>query len=140
MGAAEELRRGCVFGADHDTSFNFWVADPKWKRCLLFNLSPPGNSDEAHYFIATASGVHYFREHEHLLSDVLIFPAGAYPFFPKETAIDFRELCVVPVKKLRQKNLRLLGHLSVADVQRCATTASSARILETRDKKLLGLR
>lgn len=78
----EELRRGCVFGADHDASLQFWVSDPKCKRCLLFNAVPPTDAENAHYFIATASGVDYFRENGHLLSDVLILPANSYPFFP----------------------------------------------------------
>lgn len=98
-----------------------------------------GPDDEVHYFIAT-SGVHYFRENPHLLSDVLIFPAKSYSFFPKETAIDFRELRVVTLKNLRQKNLRVLGYLSPADVSRCAAAAGAARLLVTGEKKLLGLR
>lgn len=136
----QELRRGCVFGADHDTTLEFWVSDPKWKRCLLFNLAPPQESGDAHYFIATASGVHYFLENSNLLSDVLILPANAYPFFPKETALDFRELCVVPMKKLREMNLRVLGHLSADDVAKCEVAANSAAQLVNEDKRLLGLR
>ena len=137
---AARLERGCVFGADHDTTYKFWVSQPKWKRCLLFNLSPPGDADDAHYFIATASGVSYFYEHPLLLPDVLMFPASSYAFFPKETAIDFRELRIVPMKKLRQKNLKVLGYLSGADIQKCASTANLAAQLVTRDKQLLGLR
>jgi hypothetical protein len=135
-----DLDRGSVFGADHDTTFRFWVANPKWKRCLLFNLTPPEATDDAHYFIATASGVHYFREHPWLLSDVLIFAAGSYAFFPKETAIDFRSLCIVPIPKLKQNNLRVLGRLSADDIAKCSATAGSARQLENKQKKLLGLR
>jgi len=134
------LRRGCVFGADHDTSFDFWVEDPKWKRCLLFNLLPPAENDDAHYFLATASGVNYFRENPLLLSDVLILPASSYSFFPRETAIDFRNLCVAPMRKLRHMNLRELGELRAGDVARCAEIAGKAMQLTNRSKKLLGLR
>jgi len=135
-----ELRRGCVFGADHDTSLDFWVSDPKWKRCLLFNTSPPTDAETAHYFIASASSVSYFRENGHLMSDALILPANSYPFFPKETALDFRVLCKVPMAKLRQMNLRVLGHLSDEDVARCEVAANSANQLVNNDKRLLGLR
>ena len=136
----EELRRGCVFGADHDTTLEFWVADPKWKRCLLFNASPPGEADNAHYFFATASGVGFFQQHTNLMSDVLILPANSYPFFPKETALDFREVHVVPMKKLREMNLRVLGHLSAADIARCEVGANSACQLVNDDKRMLALR
>jgi hypothetical protein len=141
MGALDELRRGCVFGAVHDPTYPFWRSDEvKWKRCLMFNLTPPTESDDAHYFIATASGVHFFRENPHLLSDVLLFPAGSYPFFPEETAVDFRELCIIPIRKLQQNSLRPLGHLSAEDIERCVMTAKAARQLAFRELKLLGLR
>jgi hypothetical protein len=85
MVAAPTLPRGTVFGADHDDTYEFWNSpDPSWKRCLAFNVTPPTVTDEVHYFIAT-SQVNAFRENPQLLSDILVFPANSYPFFPKET-------------------------------------------------------
>ena len=133
------LGRGAVFGASHDASYDFWVSgEPKWKMCLAFNVNPPAANDDVHYFIAT-SNVGFFRENPHLLSDVLILPARAYPFFPEETVLDFRDLCVVPLAKLQAKGLKLLGKLNESDVTRCENTIRSARILGNREKRRLAL-
>ena len=137
------LTRGCVFGATHDPSYDFWdVSQPaKWKLCVVFNVEEPAaDDDQVHYFIATHSGVNYFRENPHLQSDVLILPANAYSCFPKETAIDFRNLRSVSLKKLRQKGMKILDHLSTDDIQRCVKVAGAAMQLENRDKKMLLLR
>lgn len=139
MAKPPQLERGCVFGADHDSTFGFWISrDPRWKRCLAFNFTPPPVNDDVHYFIAT-SRVNYFREHPLLMPDVRIFAASSYSFFPEETAIDFRELRVVPLAKLRTKGLKLLGKLSTDDLRSCEMVVRSARILENRAKKMLGL-
>jgi hypothetical protein len=133
------IERGCVFGADHDSTYGFWISkDPRWKRCLAFNLTPPSVHDDVHYFIAT-SQVNYLREHPLLASDVRIFAANAYSFLPEETAIDFRELRVVPLAKLQTKGLKFLGKLSTDDIRSCETVIRSARILENRAKRMLGL-
>jgi hypothetical protein len=111
-GTPEALYRGCVFRAEHDSSYDFWNSpDPRWKLCLAFNATTPGEADDVHYFIAT-SQVNYFRENPHLLSDVLIIQPNEYKFFPAETAIDFRDLRVVPWTKLQSKGLRILGYLT----------------------------
>src|SRR6266498_1266255 len=91
------VTRGCVFRAEHDSSYDFWnSSDPRWKLCLAFNSKPPESSGDIDYFIAT-SQLTYFRENPLLLTDVLILPANTYRFFPEETAIDFRYLRIVPL-------------------------------------------
>lgn len=139
MPGTPDLPRGCVFRAEHDSSYEFWKSDePRWKRCLAFNAVPPAAADDVHYFIAT-SKLTYFRENPHFLSDILIFPANAYPFFPEETAIDFRDLRVVALAKLQSKGLRILGHITPQDVARCETVVRTARLLQNRAKRLLGV-
>jgi len=130
MGASALLERGSVFGAEHDSSYEFWVSpDPRWKLCLAFNATPPSFTDDVHYFIAT-SQVSYFREHPQFASDVVIFAPNAYPFFPQETAMDFRDLRIVPLAKLQQKGFKPLGRLRASDIAACEATARSARLLE----------
>lgn len=129
-----------MFRAEHDDSFDFWKSsEPRWKLCLVFNAVPPSAPDDIHYFLTT-SKVASFRERPSLLSDVLILPAGTYPFFPQETLIDFRSLHVVPFPKLLSKGLRVLGELTPSDIAACESTAGTARTLENRWKKLLRLR
>ncbi len=138
-GTPVALSRGCVFRAEHDSSYDFWNSpDPRWKLCLAFNVTPPTEADDVHYFIAT-SQLNYFRENPHLLSDVLILPRNEYIFFPEETAIDFRDLRVVPWPKLQSKGLRILGRLSDEDIRRCESIIRAARLLPNRDRRRLGL-
>jgi hypothetical protein len=133
------VERGCVFRAEHDASYEFWrSAEARWKLCLAFNSKPAEPAGDVHYFLAT-SKLTYFRENPHLLSEVLIFPASVYSFFPEETAIDFRDLHVVPFVKLQSNGLRVLGHLTAADVRRCETTIRGARLLSNRDRRRLNL-
>jgi hypothetical protein len=135
------LVRGCIFAAEHDPSFgSAWVSEvAEWKKCLAFNLAPAiSDSDEAHYFLATAE-VWRFKENPQLMSEVLILPAGKYDFFPKETAIEFSELWIVPLSKLKQHRAKVQGHLSLDDLQRCIDVASTARLLPTKFKRLVGL-
>ena len=138
--SAPVLRRGIVFRAEHDDSFGFWVSEgSRSKLCVVFNAKEPEVNDDVHYFLATSKVARY-RENPTLLSDVLILPAGLYACFPEETLIDFRELCVVPFRKLVAKNLTVAGVLSDDHVRECEKVVGSARILENRAKKLLGLR
>jgi len=117
----------------------FWKStEPRWKLCLAFNSIPPGTDGDVHYFIAT-SKITYFRENSHLLSEVLVFPPDAYDFFPEETAIDFRELRIVPFAKLESKGLRILGQLTAVDIERCESAIRTVRILSNRDRRRLGL-
>jgi hypothetical protein len=133
------LQRGCIFKAEHDASYEFWKsADARWKLCLTFNSTPPQSTGDVHYFIAT-SKLTYFRENPHLLSEVLIFPANTYGFFPEETAIDFRDLHIVPLSKLQSNGLRILGQLTNADTARCEATIRAARLLPNRDRRRLNL-
>ena len=133
------LQRGCVFRAEHDASYEFWKsADARWKLCLTFNSTPPEITGDVYYFIAT-SKLAYFRENPHLLSEVLIFPPNTYSFFPEETAIDFRDLRIVPFAKLQAKGLRILGQLTATDTQRCEMTIRAARLLPNRDRRRLNL-
>lgn len=134
------LRRGVIFRAEHDASFDFWGSEaPRWKLGLAFNAEPPTPSEDVLYFLAT-SKVSKFRETPSILSDTLIFPVGAYSFFPDETLIDFRTLCAAPLYKLLRKGLSVKGELTAADIQKCVEVVSAARILPNRAKKLLGLR
>jgi hypothetical protein len=133
------LQRGCVFRAEHDPSYDFWKsADARWKLCLTFNSTPPDATSDVHYFIAT-SKLTYFRENPQLLSEVLILPARTYSFFPEETAIDFRDLHIVPLTKLQSNGLRILGQLTAADIERCETIIRAARLLSNRDRRRLNL-
>jgi len=68
--ALPSLRRGCVFGAQHDSSYEFWQSTepPRWKLCVTFNAEPPDAQGDVYYFIAT-SKITYFRENPQLLSD-----------------------------------------------------------------------
>jgi hypothetical protein len=134
-----ELVRGCVFGAEHDRSFDFWASgESRWKLCVAFNATPPAADDDVHYFMAT-SQVNFFRERTQLAAEAVIFPANSYPFFPVETVLDFRDLRIAPKAKLQAKGLRVLGHLSDEDISRCVTTIRAARLLENRAKRRLGL-
>ena len=136
---APRIERGCIFGAEHDASFEGWISQqPRWKLCLAFNAVPPAHSDEVLYFIAT-SGVSYFRENHQLADDVLILPPNSYSFLPKETALDFRGLCVVSFAKLLGKKFELLGRLNDGDLKRCEQRIRSAWVLEPRMKRRLGL-
>jgi hypothetical protein len=133
------LQRGCVFRAEHDESYEFWKsADARWKLCLTFNSTPPAATDDVHYFLAT-SKLTYFLENPHLLSEVVIFPPNTYSFFPEETAIDFRDLLIVPFVKLQSKGLHILGKLTSADSERCEATIRAARLLSNRDRRRLNL-
>lgn len=133
------LPRGCVFRAEHDASYDFWNSDdPRWKRCLAFNSTPPEPAGDVHYFVAT-SQINYFRENPHLLSEVLILQPNRYRFFPEETAIDFRDLRIVSLEKLQLKGLRILGNLTPEDVQRCESIIRTARLLSNRDRRRLAL-
>ncbi|HEV7428512.1 MAG TPA: hypothetical protein VGQ46_19310 [Thermoanaerobaculia bacterium] len=73
------------------------------------------------------------------MSEVLIFPANAYRFSPEETAIDFRDLDVVPFAKLQSNGLQVLGHLTDEDTRRCEATMRAARLLSNRDRRRLNL-
>jgi hypothetical protein len=133
------LQRGCAFRAEHDSSYEFWKStNARWKLCLAFNSTPPAAAGDVHYFIAT-SKLTYFRENPHLLSDVLIFPPNTYSFFPEETAIDFRDLHIVPLAKLQANGLRILGQLTAAHTARCEAMIRAARLLSNRDRRLLNL-
>jgi hypothetical protein len=133
------LHRGCVFRAEHDSSYEFWKsADARWKLCLTFNATPPDATGDVHYFIAT-SKLTYFRENPHLLSEVLIFQPNTYSFFSEETAIDLRDLHIVPFVKLQSNGLRIVGELSAADVGRCEAAIRVARLLPNRDRRRLNL-
>src|SRR5438105_2874652 len=133
------LQRGCVFRSEHDPSYEFWKsADARWKLCLTFNSAPAEVTDDVHYFIAT-SKLTYFRENPHLLSEVLILPANTYSFFPDETAIDFRDLYIVPFAKLQSSGLRILGQLTAADIERCEAIIRTARLLSNHDRRRLDL-
>ena len=139
MSTPATLRRGSVFRAHHDSSYEFWSSDePRWKLCLAFNSAPPDPAGDVHYFLAT-SKLTYFRENPHLLSEVLIFPPNMYSFFPEETAIDFRDLRVVTFAKLQTNGLRVLGHLTTEDVKRCESTIRTARLLSNKDRRRLDL-
>ncbi len=134
------LNRGVIFRAEHDDSYPFWGDNQaRSKLCLVFNAEPVGEGEDVHYFLAT-SKIARHRESPSILSDVLILPPASYPFFPLETLIDFRSLCVVPVDKLMTKRLTLRGVLSPEDIRRCEDVAAKARILDNRHKRLLGLR
>jgi hypothetical protein len=135
-----QLVRGTVFRAEHDDSFEFWnSSDPRSKLCLTFNLTPPTAGGDVHYFLAT-SKVSSYRENPSILSDTFIISPGRYAFFPDETLIDFRTLCVVPMDKLIGKRLEVKGELSKEDLAATEKIVGVARILENRAKKLLGLR
>jgi hypothetical protein len=136
---SSSLPRGSVFGAQHDSSYDFWASgDPRWKLCVAFNAVPPAAADDVHYFIAT-SQVNYFRENPQLESEVLILAPGSYSFFPEETAIDFRDLRIVPRAKLNSKGLKILGSLSEDDVRKCEAIIRGTRLLENRSKRRLAL-
>jgi hypothetical protein len=141
MDGKPDLHRGVVFRAEHDRSYPFWGNDepPRSKLCLVFNADPVRPGDDVHYFLAT-SKVAKYRESPSILSDVLILPPASYPFFPQETLIDFRNLCVVALEKLVTKRLRVRGTINAEDVRRCEDVAAKARILDNRHKRLLGLR
>ncbi|HXH95429.1 MAG TPA: hypothetical protein VNN25_27885 [Thermoanaerobaculia bacterium] len=138
--AIAALHRGVIFRAEHDDSYPFWGDNepPRSKLCLVFNADPVQEGD-VHYFLAT-SKVDRYRESPSILSDVLILPPASYPFFPRETLIDFRRLCVVSIEKLVTKRLTLRGVLSDEDIRRCEDVAAKARILDNRHKRLLRLR
>lgn len=139
--ASLTLARGCIFAAEHDPSYGpAWVSgQSEWKKCLAFNLGTiTSDADDAHYFLATAE-VWRFRENPQLMSEVFILPGGKYDFFPKDTAIEFSELWIVPVSKLKQHRAKVQGYLSADDLQRCIDVASTARLLPPRFKRLVGL-
>jgi hypothetical protein len=75
------LRRGMVFRAEHDDTYDFWGDDqpPRSKLCLVFNAEPVSGGGEVHYFLST-SKVAKLRETPSILSDVLILPAGRTTF------------------------------------------------------------
>ena len=134
------LHRGVIFRAEHDDSYPFWGDnEARSKLCLVFNAEPVREDDDVHYFLAT-SKITKHRESPSILSDVLILPPASYPFFPLETLIDFRSLCVVSIEKLVTKKLTLRGVLNAEDVRRCEEVAAKARILDNRHKRLLKLR
>jgi hypothetical protein len=133
------LRRGSIFRAEHDSSYAFWQStEPRWKLCLAFGAAPADPTGDVHYFIAT-SKVNYFRENPQLLSEVLILPPASYPFFPEETAVDLRELRIVPFMKLQANGLEVLGHLTPEDILRCESIVRAGRLLSNRDRRLLKL-
>lgn len=135
------LYRGTVFRAEHDSTYDFWGSEqpPRSKLCLVFNADPVSDGDEVQYFLTT-SKVTKYRETPSILSDVLILPPASYDFFPDETLLDFRHLCVVPFAKLATHRISIKGKISEEDVRRCAEIISKARLLENRAKKLLRLR
>jgi hypothetical protein len=139
MTPPETLRRGSIFRAEHDSSYAFWKSGgARWKLCLSFGSAPVEAAGDVHYFSST-SKVNYFRENPHLHSEVLILKPGVYSFFPEETAIDFRELRIVPMAKLQANGLEVLGHLTVEDIQRCESIIRAGRLLSNRDRRLLDL-
>lgn len=135
------LSRGIVFRAEHDSTYEFWGNDqpPRSKLCLAFNADPVSDGGDVHYFLTTSKVTRY-RETPSILSDVLILPPGSYDFFPDETLLDFRRLCVVSFSKLVTHRMTIKGTIGEEDIRRCADIASTARILETSAKKLLRLR
>lgn len=129
-----QIARGVVFGVEHDSSYEFWVSgESRWKLCVAFNVKPPKLDEDVLYFICT-SNAGFFREHPHFLSDVVLFPAKSYQFFPDETVLDLRTLATVPLKKLISKGLKVLGTLSAADIAKCEKAIQLARILENKSK------
>jgi len=139
MKPAVQMRRGTVFRAVHDEDYEFWVRDePRSKFCIVFNLTPPSEGDDVHYFITTKDVTRY-RETPLLLSECVILAKGTYPFFELETAIQLDSLCVVPYRRLRTKRLKYLGELSPHDIARCEDVIRASRVLLPRDRKLLGL-
>jgi hypothetical protein len=139
LAAIPHLQRGSVFRAEHDPSFIGWHDDePRSKICVVFNATPPSLTDDVHYFMAT-SQVTIYRENPNLMGDALEFPKGSYPFFTKDTVVNFRELYVVPFAKLRRHKFALVGALSEADLERCEAVAGKAIQLLNRSKRLLGL-
>jgi|ERR1051325_2732192 hypothetical protein len=140
--APPTLHRGTVFRAEHDNTYEFWGSGaPRSKYGVVFNAAPVAgeSNEEVLYFLCT-SKVSKLREKPAVLSDVMILPAGEYTFFPDETAIDCRSLCAVPLAKLVQHHMKIVGELTPAHIRQCEETVAKARILEFRAKKLLGLR
>lgn len=144
MGSPKQIiiERGCVFGAEHDPSFgDAWVSQSaEWKKCLAFNVGPAVTDDSENvcYFLATAE-LWRFRENPQLLSEVCFFPANSYSFFPEETAIEFSYLWLVPLGKLKRHGLKVQGHLTSVDIERCIVGARGARLLSPKERRLLGL-
>ncbi|MBV9497213.1 MAG: hypothetical protein JOZ54_23460 [Acidobacteria bacterium] len=138
--ASPTLHRGIVFRAEHDSTFESWGSEePRAKFCVVFNAEPAIGDADVHYFMCT-SKVARLRETPSLHSDILFLEAGAYACFSLETAIDFRTLYVVPLPKLISHRMKIVGELTPADVRRCEEIVATARVLEGRAKKLLGLR
>lgn len=93
-----QIVRGVVFGAEHDSTYEFWESEePRWKRCVAFNVTQPKLDEDVLYFICT-SNVSFFREHPQFLSDAVFFAANSYQFFQDETVLDLRTLAAVPLK------------------------------------------
>jgi hypothetical protein len=139
--APQTLRRGMVFRAQHDDTFAFWGTDqpPRSKLGLVFNASPVSDGSDVQYFLTTTK-VGRFRETPSILTDVLIVPAGTYPFWPEETLIDFRHLCIVAYAKLVAHHMTLKGAITDDHLRECEEIVAKARLLENRAKKLLALR
>lgn len=85
------------------------------------------------------SNVTVYRENPVVMGDALEFPKNSYPFFMKDTFVDFRRVYSVTLSKLRRHGLTVVGTLSQADVRRCEEVARTAMQLLNRSKRLLGL-
>jgi hypothetical protein len=128
-----------VFRAEHDDTFVGWYdSEPRWKICVAFNVAPPRPEDDVLYFMAT-SQVTLYRENPVLMGDALEFPRDSYPFFTKDTIVNFREVYAAPLSKLKQHGLRVEGTLSAVDVARCEEAARTAMQLLNKSKRRLGL-
>ena len=124
---AATLSHGSVFHAFHDDS-------GKGKFFILLNATWPDH--EVHSVLCT-SQLDFFADGQ-LDSQILRIPAGVYPFFPKDTIVDFRRLWSVALTTLcAAQGFSVKGELSAADLKECDHRVRCALQLTGRQKKLL---
>lgn len=85
---------------------------PRNKFAVLLNWTVP---DDPAYFAFTTSKLDHYNKTSAYDRDIIRVPIGTYPFFTKDTIINFRELHEVPFDELRKQytdgRLKIVGPL-----------------------------
>jgi hypothetical protein len=139
MQPASPIKRGTIFQAIHDDTYESWERDePRKKYGIVFNALPPTENDDVHYFLTTKD-TSYYLENPSLVTECLILPKGSYSCFRFDTAIQFDEFIIHSLAKLRQKGFRPLDQLTPEHIALCEAKARVARLLLPVHVKVLKL-
>jgi hypothetical protein len=121
------MRRGAVFVWRDYTFSNDPAAPPKAKYVILVNAFLP-DEDVLYYVLTTSKTEKLLRSP--FANDVVVFRAGSYEFFGKETAVNVGTVAETPTRVFRglyyDGDISYVGCLSDSDMARIDEAISAS--------------